>query len=90
MKAVIDLEELKMFISSFGNICGQMREQKQYINHEFKDLHEAWRDANYDKFGRVFEETISEIEQFLRASEAYGEYLQKKSQKVEQYLQGNY
>jgi hypothetical protein len=90
MRAIIDLDELRSFINSFGNICGQMRERKQHIHHEFRDLHDAWRDDNYESFSRVFEETVAEIEQFLRVSEMYAEYLQKKGQKVEQYLQGRY
>lgn len=90
MKAIIDLDELKTFISSLGNICGQMRERKQHINHEFKDLHDAWRDKNYESFSRVFDETVKEIEQFLRVSEMYAEYLQKKGHKVERYLEGRY
>lgn len=90
MKAIIDLEELNTFINSFGNICGQMREKKQFIVHEFKDLHEVWRDKNYDNFGKVFEETIAEIEQFLRVSEMYADYLSKKGHKVKEYLQGRY
>ena len=90
MRAIIDLDELQSFINSFGNICGQLRENKQHISHEFRDLHEVWKDKNYDKFGQVFEETIAEIEQFLQMSEMYAEYLRKKGQKVEQYLQGSY
>lgn len=90
MRAIIDLDELHGFINSFGSICGQLRERKQHINHEFKDLHEVWKDKNYDKFEQVFEETIAEIEQFLRVSEMYADYLRKKGQKVEQYLQGSY
>ena len=90
MSAIIDLDELNTFINSFGNICGQMRERKQHINHEFVDLHDTWRDDNYERFSRVFEETVAEIEQFLRISEMYAEYLRKKGQKVERYLEGRY
>jgi uncharacterized protein YukE len=90
MRAIIDLDELETFIYSFGNICGQLRENKQHISHEFKDLHEVWKGKNYDEFEQVFEEAIAEIEQFLQMSEMYAEYLRKKGQKVEQYLQGSY
>ena len=90
MRAIIDIDELQSFINSFGNICGQLRENKQYISHEFKDLHEVWKDKNYDKFGRVFEEAVVEIEQFLRMSEMYADYLRKKGQKVKEFTEGSY
>ena len=90
MRAIIDLDELHTFNNNLANICGQMRERKEHINHEFRELHEVWRDANYESFSKVFDETIKELEQFLRVSEMYAEYLQKKGQKVEQYLQGRY
>lgn len=90
MRAIIDLEELRTFINSLGNTCGQLRENKEHISHEFANLHEVWKDGNYDRFERVFNETIGELEQFLRVSAMYADYLRKKEQKVEQYLQGNY
>lgn len=90
MKAIIDLEELRAFINSFGFICGALYENKEHIGHEFSNLSEIWKDGNYDKFETVFNETLSEIEKFLHVSEMYMDYLQKKAQKVEQYLQGGY
>lgn len=67
-----------------------MREKKGYIQNEYKNLDEVWNDANYHKFGMVFEATIDEIEQFLRIAEMYSDYLGKKAQAAERYLEGTY
>ena len=88
MRAVLDIEEIKQFISSLGAICGMMHEKKTRMSHEFRELHEVWRDSNYDKFEKSFTEAVAEIDRFIRYSEMYAEYLQRKAQAAERYLEG--
>lgn len=90
MKAIIDVEELQRFISTFAYIQGIMREKKEFINSEFKSLGEVWKDKNYQQFESTFLQTMGEIEQFLRHAEAYSHYLQRKAQAAQNYLEGGY
>jgi hypothetical protein len=90
MKAIIDVDELRRFISTFGHIRGMMREKKEYINGEFKSLGEVWKDKNYQQFEKTFSLTVVEIEQFLRHAEAYSDYLRRKADAADRYLEGGY
>jgi len=86
--AILDIDELRRFIHSFGTICGNLREQKDHMNSKFRDLNEVWRDSRYDKFEQSFKETVDEINQFLRYAEMYADYLQRKAQKAQAYVDG--
>ena len=88
MRAILDIDEIRQFNSSLAMICGMMRERKDHINHEFKDLNEVWQDANYQKFEQVFTVTVAEIDQFLLYAEMYSDYLQKKAAAAERFLEG--
>ena len=87
-KAIVDLEEMRRFITSFGFLCGNLREQKDRINREFRELNEVWRDSRYTKFDASFKETAAEIDKFLRYAEVYAEYLQRKASAIKTYLGG--
>lgn len=87
--AKIDIDELRRFINSFGAICGSLREQKDHMNAKFRDLNEIWRDSRYDKFEQSFTETVDEIDKFLRYAELYADYLQRKAQKAQIYVDGD-
>lgn len=88
MRAIIDVEELRRFISALEYTRVMMREKRDFINREFKELNEVWQDANYLKFERAFGVTIAEIDQFLKYAELYGDYLRRKAQKAQDYLDG--
>lgn len=88
MRAIIDVEELRHFIHAFANNCGQLREQKDFINQKFRELHDHWRDSRYTTFEQQFNETVREIERFLHNSELYLDYLHRKSRKAQDYLDG--
>jgi uncharacterized protein YukE len=88
MQAIIDLEELQTFIHAFASNCGQLREQKDYMNQKFRELQDYWKDNRYSAFEQKFNETVREIEQFLHNSEIYLDYLERKGRKIQEYLDG--
>lgn len=88
MQAIIDLEELQAFIHAFASNCGQLREQKDYMNQKFRELQDYWKDNRYSAFEQKFNETVREIEQFLHNSEIYLDYLERKGRKIQEYLDG--
>lgn len=90
MSVILDIDEIYQFNSAMGTICGIIREKKQHIYGEFKNLDEVWHDANYQKFGLVFDSTVDEIDQFLRFAEMYSDYLLRKAEMAERYLEGSY
>jgi hypothetical protein len=90
MGVILDIEELRQFNAALAVICGMMRERKEHVNQEFKNLNEVWQDANYQKFERVFTTTVAELDQFLLYAEMYNDYLHRKAQAAERFLEGSY
>jgi hypothetical protein len=89
-KAIVDPAELHRFAASLGGIVGILRDRRNAVNGEFKALHEAWRDKQYEQFERSFSEMIERFNRFTDESERYAKYLRGKARKAEAYLQGDY
>jgi len=53
-------------------------------------LHDHWRDEKYARFREVFTTTMNRLEPFLRRSEEYVRYLNRKAEKLEEYLRHRY
>lgn len=89
-KAIVDPRELRMFAAVLAETVGHLRGSKRQVTHGFSDLHDHWQDKKYSEFDRLFADTMQRLEVFLNSSELYAQYLRKKAEKAEQYLDGGY
>lgn len=89
-KIVINPDEVRNFARELTRAAGVLHDGKSQLVNHFRDLHDVWHDNKYEQFDRVFTETMSRLEQFLHDAEVYADYLQRKAQKADIYLQGSY
>lgn len=87
-RAIIDIDALHDFIQSFGINAGAVREEKDHISVGFHDLRDIWSDKRYQAFEKSFNEMVVEVDAFLRYSEVYVDYLQRKARRADEYLNG--
>lgn len=89
-KAIVDPRELRTFAAILAETVGHLRGTKRQVTNGFNDLHSHWQDKKYSEFERLFTDTMARLEVFLNTSELYAQYLRKKAEKAEQYLEGGY
>jgi hypothetical protein len=89
-KVVIDPDEVRHFARELLRSAEVLRDGKSYLVNYFRDLRDVWHDRKYEQFDRVFSETMARLEQFLHDAEVYADYLERKAQKADIYLQGGY
>ena len=84
--AIIKPEEVRKFASELKRFNEELKNNFIRIHGRFKQLGETWRDQEYKRFEKEFDQTGKSIRQFLTASEKYIPYLDKKVRPVEEYL----
>jgi hypothetical protein len=89
-KAIVDPRDLRTFAAVLGETVGHLRGSKREVSHGFSDLRAHWQDKKYSEFERLFTDTMGRLEVFLNTAELYAQYLRKKAEKAERYLEGGY
>lgn len=88
-QVIINPEEAKRFASLLQHSSETLGSRKTAVNEAFLALKGKWRDERYTRFARTFEESIRDLDQFLRLANNYVIHLQRKAQKAEKYLRGS-
>lgn len=89
-KAIIDPDKVRQFAKSLEHYSQQLKAEKIAVSNKFDSLHDHWQDEKYIQFEQLFEETSRQLDEFFRLAEDYSNYLQRKAQKADQYLEGRY
>lgn len=85
-RAIIDPREVRRFAALLLETVGHLRNSKSAIEGDFSALQAVWKDKKYAQFERVFADTMGRLEVFLRSSEMYSQYLNKKAGLAERYF----
>jgi uncharacterized protein YukE len=85
-RAIVDPRELRRFAALLLETSGHLKNSKSAVTNSFGDLHSVWKDKKYAQFERVFADTMSRMELFLKAAEMYANYLNKKAALAERYF----
>lgn len=85
-QAIVTPEELRKFALELKRFNEELKQNytKTYIR--FKQLGETWRDQEYKKFEKDFDQTTKVIKLFLAASEQYVPFLIRKAEAADEYL----
>jgi len=89
-RAIADPEEIRNFARFLLQNTAKLRTLKAEVTSGFNSLHDHWRDEKYARFQEVFTTTMNRLEPFLRRSEEYVRYLNRKAEKLEEYLRHRY
>ncbi len=85
-QAVASPEELERFARELKQFNEQLNSSMGRLQGQFKSLGETWRDQEQQKFAREFEQTMRVLQQFQRASDEQIPFLQRKAQRLREYL----
>ena len=86
-RAIVDPREVRRFAAILLETVGHLRSTKSSVSQDFNALHGVWKDKKYSQFEKVFVDTMGHLELFLKSSEMYAQYLNKKAQLAERYLE---
>ena len=86
-QAVADPEDMERFARDLKQFNVQLRESTSRLQGQFANLGDTWRDQEHEKFAREFEQTMRVIQRFLQVSDQHIPFLQRKAQRIRDYLQ---
>lgn len=89
-QVIIDPDEARNFANYLEQTIDAIRSQKSSVTSDFDSLNEVWRDHKYDKFSKIFFDAATKIDSFINMAENYVDYLRRKAEKADRYLEDRY
>ena len=86
-QAIVNPDELQRFSRELKQYNEYVRDRTRRLQVQFRQLGETWRDQEHRKFATEFERTRIQIDRFLKASDPYVPFLQRKAARAREYLQ---
>src|SRR5207249_6691189 len=86
-QAIVDPLELRRFAHHLKQFNGDLRERLSGLHAEMTRLADSWRDQEHEKFTQEFEQTLRVVEHFLEIADQHVPFLQRKAERIEEYLQ---
>jgi uncharacterized protein YukE len=86
-QAIVDPLELRRFAHHLKQFNGDLRERLSGLHAEMTRLGDTWRDQEHIKFTEEFEQTLHVIEHFLEVADQHVPFLNRKAERIEEYLQ---
>ncbi len=84
-QAIADPQEMQRFVSRLKQFNSKLASDASSLNGQFRQLGQTWRDQEYQKFAREFEDTLKAFRRFQEQSEKYIATITKKAQHLENY-----
>ena len=85
-QAIASPEELERFARDLKAYITQLRDSTSRLNGQFSNLGDTWRDQEHQKFAQEFQQTMRVLDQFTRSADQQIPFLQKKAQRLRDYL----
>jgi hypothetical protein len=86
-QAVVDPGELRRFASGLKRFSAELQHGMTIMHGQLLSLGDTWRDQEHLKFVEEFEQAMKSIERFLQATEQHIPFLNRKAERIEDYLQ---
>jgi len=85
-QVIVNPDELRRFAVALDELRESLQQKKFNTSHSFEQLRQSWKDAKYNEFEKTFTSTSQELEQFLKMTKSYADFLRKKAAKLDRYL----
>lgn len=85
-QAVANPEDMERFAAQLKHFSGELAGSMHSLQGGFSRLGDTWRDQEQQKFAQEFEETMRVLQHFIRSSEQQIPFLQRKAQRLREYL----
>ena len=85
-QAIVNPEELRRFAAALKRFNEETRNSTRRVQGQLRHLGSTWRDQEHARFQQEFEQTMRTIQHFLQTSEQYVEFLKRKAEAAQDYL----
>ena len=85
-QVIVSPDELRRFAVYLDELRESLQHKKFNATHSFESLRQSWRDAKYSQFEKTFTSTCQDLDQFLKMTKAYADFLRQKAAKADRYL----
>ena len=85
-QAIMDPEEVRRFAEELKRFNVDLQNRMSALQARFGSLGDTWQDQEQIKFSEEFKQTFAALRKFVEISNAYGPFLLRKAQRIEEYL----
>lgn len=85
-QAIIDPAEVRRFAEELRRFNTDVAERTAQLQARFAALGDTWQDQEQAKFAEEFKQTMKALKRFVEVSNQHGPFLQRKAQRIEDYL----
>lgn len=85
-QAIANPDDLEKFARDLKQFNSQLAASMNQLQGQFNRVGDTWRDQEHQRFAQEFEQTMRILQQFSRSSEQQIPFLQKKAQRLREYL----
>jgi hypothetical protein len=85
--AIIAPKDLENFAHRLEKAADDITKRKSKAARFVSDSRSVWKDAKYDQFYRVFDQTVRDLDRFARLTKDYSQFLQRKAGLARKYLE---
>jgi len=84
--AIVTPNELVAFSRQLAKSADSIAKRKGKASRLIADSRSVWKDAKYDRFRKVFDQTIKDLDRFSRLASDYAQFLERKAALARKYL----
>lgn len=84
--AIVSPAELVTFARQLEKTSDDIVKRKSKAARLVADSRNVWKDAKYDQFRKVFDQTAKDLDRFARLAKDYSHFLEKKAGLAKKYL----
>ena len=86
MQAIVNPEELETFARMLQQFNSDLNDSTRRLGGQFARLGETWRDQNHQKFAAEFEQTVRNLQHFMRAADEEIPQVRSQATAIRDYL----
>lgn len=85
-QAIVDPAEIRRFAHNLKRFNADLQTNLSALHGQLVGLGDTWRDQEAEKFRQEFELALSGHERFVEVSSEFIQFLQRKAERIEEYL----
>jgi hypothetical protein len=85
-RAIVSPTDLVTFARQLEKTADDIVKRKNKAARFVADSRSVWKDAKYNQFHRVFDQTVKDLDRFARLAKDYSHFLEKKAGLARKYL----
>ena len=90
MQTIFEPKAARHFASLLRQESRDMRGRTATMRTALSELRSTWKDAKYDAFCKLFEDTTVDLTRFTAHVDEYAQYLSRKADIIDRYLRHRY